>query len=92
VRQSEHRLQMRRALEQSSVARLLIAEVVLDIVKRVLNLGAHTYLELFELLAQPSGFGDRQGLALTRTRRNVPLNCAALILTLALNTLNARIT
>lgn len=68
-----------------------MAEDFLNNVKRGIELGAHTGLELLEPLAQPSGFRVGQSSALARAQRNVPLHCEALILSLFLNTLKARI-
>ena len=78
VRQSEHRLQLRRFPGQSPVARHLMAEDVLDNVKRVIDLGTHTGLEHFKLLAQTSSFRVGQSSALAWAQRNVPLYCARL--------------
>jgi hypothetical protein len=55
-----------------------MAEDVLDNVKRVIDLGTHTGLEHFKLLAQTSSFRVGQSSALAWAQRNVPLYCARL--------------
>jgi len=92
IRQSEQRMQLRRVLGQSAIARLLVSKDVLDDVKRMLNLRSNTGLELLELLAQPSCFRIGQRTALAGAQSNVPRHRAFLIFLAPLNTLVASIT
>ena len=56
IRQTEDRMQQRRALDQSAVAHPLVSKNVLDDFKRVLNRRSNTGLEPLELLAQQPCF------------------------------------
>jgi len=75
VRQAEQRHQLRRVLDQSAVTGLLQAEAILDDVEGMLDLGANTGLDRFELVAQQVDFlAHIQRAPFARAHGDVPAN------------------
>jgi len=92
ARQSEQRQQQRRVFGQPTIARLLVAEDVLDAVKWMVELGAHPGLELLEQLEQRSGVRFGQRSVLSGATPDMPFHSAVLIFVSLRNSLVARIT
>ena len=69
-----------RVLEQPTIAHLLQAKAVLEVMKRVLDFGPDARLALFDPLGNSSCGGVGQGLALAGTQGNMPAHRFALVL------------
>ena len=75
IRQSEQRHQLRRVLGQSAVTGLLQPEAILDDVEGVLDLGANTGLDGFELIPLPIEFlAHIERAPFARAHGDVPAN------------------